>query len=122
MTARRAARRGAVTADLRLGDLTVPEELLDQAADVWRSRELYVRYMADHGWDLPVRDRFVDSRPQSFTFESDERGASTENRRYAAIEGWGLDNGITDDGQTVDWHRLDPLRRAGRSTERTVAP
>lgn len=86
----------------------VPGELMDPAAEVWRFRGLYVKYMADHGWSLPPQERLG-------------RDSSTENRRYTAIEGWGLENGIaTEDGQYADWHRLDHLRRAGGSTERTV--
>lgn len=97
---RRRARGPAVS------DLGAPPEFLDPAAEVWHSRPLYVRYMAERRWSLPPQERMgCDSSP--------------ENRRQEAIAEWAVANGITtEDRQFPDWHRL---RRAFDSTERTVA-
>lgn len=80
--------------------LDVPAELLDAEAYVWHDRQLHERYMAEHGWDLDVRDRFQGSHT----------GAPPEGRRQAAVAGFALDNGITNEwGSHPDWHRLRSL-------------
>lgn len=78
---------------VEVADTAIPSELLDPDAAVWHDQRRYLAYMAERGWSLPAAERF---------------GCSTHpgNRRSAAAEGWGAENGITTTPGHADWHRL----------------
>lgn len=94
MSARRAARAAAgAPAVLDLRHVDVLELLHDADAPLWHDREAYRAFMAKHGWSLPVGDRMGS-------------GTHPANRRNAAADAWGAENGIESQSGHADWHQL----------------
>ena len=92
MSARRRAARTAHAAT-PIAETDVVTLLRDPDAAVWHNQALYLAFMAARGWDLPPQERMGVA-------------ASAGNRRSAAADGWGAENGITSTPGHADWHRL----------------
>lgn len=88
----------ASAAQLQVSGVEVPPELLNPAAEVWHNVGAFVAYMRERGWTLPPQERMG-----AFS--------SPANRRSAAAEAWGVDNGITAEhgSHFADWHKLRAL-------------
>lgn len=70
-------------------------DLLDPFAPVWHDKDLYIEWLAEHGWSeaLPSAERMgADSHPA--------------NRRAHAAEAWAASAGYADDRGHVSWHWL----------------
>lgn len=94
MSARRQARASAVEVTFADDGGDTLAALRTSAAKVWHNQAAYRRFMAARGWTLPPSERV---------------GGRTHpaNRRNAAADAWGVENGITGDSpHQADWHRL----------------